>query len=109
LKISGYSYGGEVSKWLSEALEAELDLVVFGDDLQTRRLKDINEPGCEPRDDDCVIYGDSSPFMLANEASLENLNEKMGDKKLSMRSFRPNFVVKGCDAFSEVQLMILDG
>lgn len=104
--IYGYSYGGEVSKWLSDALEIEnLDLVVFSDEFETRRVKDINEPGCEPREDDCVIYGDSAPFMLANEASLADLNSRETSKQFSMRSFRPNFVVAGCEPFAEVSVV----
>jgi uncharacterized protein YcbX len=95
-----------VSKWLSDALEIEnLDLVVFSDEFETRRVKDINEPGCEPREDDCVIYGDSAPFMLTNEASLADLNSRATSKQFSMRSFRPNFVVTGCESFAEVSLV----
>lgn len=38
--VDGYSYGGEVSKWLSDYLEVEnMDLVVFGNELKPRSVK----------------------------------------------------------------------
>lgn len=107
LHIYGYSYGGQIAAWLSDVLDTELDLVVFDDEFETRRVKDLNEPGCQPRDQDCVIYEDSAPFMLASQATLDNLNQRLvetGSSKLfTMKSFRPNFVVKDCQAFAEVR------
>lgn len=106
LEIDGYSYGGEISKWISEVLEIEnLDLVVFGNDLKPRPSKDIKEAGNGAREEDNVIYEDYSPFMLISEASLDELNTRL-PRKLTMRSFRPNFVAKNCQAFAEVTLFI---
>ena len=106
MHIYGYSYGGQIAAWLSDVLETELDLVVFDNSFETRRVKDINEAGCEPRDEDCVIYEDSAPFMLVSQATLDDLNTRVADsgKQFTMRSFRPNFVVKNCDAFVEVKI-----
>lgn len=106
MEIDGYSYGGEVSKWLSEVLEAEhLDLVVFDETLPPRPVKDIREAGNGGRENDFVIYEDYSPFMLISEGSLDELNRRL-PRKLTMRSFRPNFVAKNCEPFAEVLITL---
>ncbi|EHA99387.1 MOSC domain-containing protein 2, mitochondrial [Heterocephalus glaber] len=47
-----------------------------------------------------VPYPDASPVLLHTEASLVDLNTRLG-KKVKMEHFRPNIVVGGCDAFEE--------
>lgn len=101
LDIYGYAYEKSVGKWFSEVLETEnLDLVVFKNDLEPRKVKDINRLGNNGRENDHVIYEDYSPFMLISENSLNELNSRL-EKKVTMRSFRPNFVAKDCDQFAE--------
>ena len=41
-----------------------------------------------------------NPILLILEASLEDLNARL-ENPVSMRNFRPNIVVKGCDSFEE--------
>jgi uncharacterized protein YcbX len=85
---------------LSDFLEVEgLNLVGFKDNLTPALVKNMNEGGT-PRDTDAVIYEDYSPFMLIGESSLTDLNKRL-DKKVTMRSFRPNFVVRGGEAYGE--------
>ena len=64
-----------------------LELVNFGDNLEQRNDADF------------------SRFMLVSEASLEELNARL-DKKVSMRNFRPNLIVKNCSAFQEVNPLV---
>ena len=93
--IDGYSYGGDISIWLSDILEHEnLDLVCFDND------------SLDPRENDPAIYADSSPYMLLSENSLSFLNNKLV-KKVTIRNFRPNFVVSHCDSFAEVINMFI--
>jgi uncharacterized protein YcbX len=107
LAIDGYSYGGRVSQWLSEVLETEnLDLVMFRQDLEARKVKDINESGNNGQECDFVIYEDYSPFMLIGESSLLDLNARL-EKPVSMRNFRPNFVAKDSPAYAEVSWQLL--
>ena len=81
-----FSYGGSISKWISECLETKsLDLVSFGEDLEQRN----------------DIDADFNTFMLVSEASLCELNSRL-TKKVTFRNFRPNIVVKNCAAFAEV-------
>ena len=104
LKVDGYTYGGEIAKWLSKYLEKDnLDLACFGDDLAPRKVKDIDEKSNLATEDDVTIYNDYSPYMLIGEGSLADLNSKL-EKKVQMKNFRPNFIVKGTPAFAEVNL-----
>ncbi len=51
-------------------------------------------------------FSDGFPLLLISEASLEDLNQKLvqnSSKPVTMQRFRPNLVVKGCDAFAEDQ------
>jgi uncharacterized protein YcbX len=92
--IDGYSYDGDISKWLSDVLDKEnLDLVCFEDDL-------------EPRENDPALYADSSPYMLISVSSLNDLNERL-ESKVTIRNFRPNFSVDQCNkAFAEVVVQL---
>jgi uncharacterized protein YcbX len=84
ISITCFSYGGEISQWLSDFLEEKnLDLVCFGDNLEERNDADF------------------SRFMLVSEASLDDLNSKL-NKTVTMKNFRPNLIVKNCLAFDEV-------
>jgi hypothetical protein len=97
LKINGYRYGGDVSKWLSDFLQVEnLDLVNFGNDLEPRKTNQVDKKLAH-REIDEIIYSDDSPFMLISERSLDDLNTRLKNK-VSMRNFRPNFVVKDVSA-----------
>jgi uncharacterized protein YcbX len=97
LKINGYRYGGDVSKWLSDFLQVEnLDLVNFGNDLEPRKTNLVDKKLAH-REKDEIIYSDDSPFMLISESSLDDLNSRLKDK-VTMRNFRPNFVVKNVSA-----------
>jgi hypothetical protein len=92
---------------LSDFLEAEnIDLVNFGDGLEPRKLPKIHKK-LEWRKDDEIIYSDDSPFLLISEASLNDLNSRLKEK-VTMRNFRPNFVVKDVAApYDEVNNVIL--
>jgi uncharacterized protein YcbX len=52
---------------------------------------------------DIVSFADGYPLLLANEASLEELNERISDSNLRvpMNRFRPNVVVTGTEPFAE--------
>jgi uncharacterized protein YcbX len=106
--IDGYKYGGQISRWLSEFLEKDhLDLVIYEDSMRPRYVKDLNEKGNYARESDTTIYNDYSPFMLISNKSLSDLNSRL-EKKVTMRNFRPNFVVEDCcEAYSEVDLLFV--
>ena len=102
LEINGYAYGQEVSKWLSAILEREnLGLVCFLDDLEARKVKDVNEQSNMAHEDDYTIHSDYSAYMLISQASLDDLNKRL-KIPVTMRSFRPNFTVVDCEPYAEV-------
>ena len=84
--------GSEADEWFSDVLGASVRLVYMPDD--TRRLIDA------AKGDDIVSFADAYPFLLANEASLANLNSRL-QERVGMERFRPNFVVNGTTAFAE--------
>ena len=49
---------------------------------------------------DTVSFADGYPYMLVSEASLADLNARLPEI-LPMNRFRPNFVIRGVDAFAE--------
>ncbi|WP_096084512.1 MOSC domain-containing protein [Agaribacterium haliotis] len=51
-------------------------------------------------------FADAAPYLVCNQASLEQLNSKLkhgGENDVDMRHFRPNIVVSGLPAFAEHQ------
>jgi len=49
---------------------------------------------------DRTSFADGFPLLVISQASLDELNTRL-ERPVSMRRFRPNFVVKGCEAFAE--------
>lgn len=92
--------GTVASQWLSKALgiEAPVHLV---------RMADTPRPQSKPEilgEDTHTYFADAAPFLVANEASLERVNEQLADEghlPVLMENFRPNIVVTGIKAFAE--------
>jgi uncharacterized protein len=84
--------------WLSRALAAPCRLVRIGPAFSRQVLKAAARPG------DLVGFADSCPFLVASEASLGELNRRIGEAGgggVPMGRFRPNLVVAGCGPFEE--------
>lgn len=47
-----------------------------------------------------MVYADGAPLMLLSEASLTSLNSHL-ENPVTMKSFRPNIVVTGCQSYDE--------
>ena len=50
-----------------------------------------------------ALFSDFGGYLVMNEASLGALNDRL-QNKVTFRTFRPNIVISGCDAFAEVLL-----
>ena len=108
MSIEGYIYDDAINTWLSEFLEKDnLFLVVFENDLEPRQVKLVDRPSNKGRDDDFIMYPDYSPILIISENSLHELNTRL-QKKVTMKNFRPNFVVKDCPAFGEVIFALIN-
>jgi uncharacterized protein len=82
------------SQFLGDAFGRELSLVYMPDGV--RRTVDPTRAG----PDDLVGFADAFPYLLCNESSLNALNVHLSDP-VTMRRFRPNFVIEGADAYAE--------
>jgi hypothetical protein len=57
--------------------------------------------GAAPDGGDTVAFADAYPFLLTSEASLADLNGRLGSGAVPMSRFRPNLVVSGCLPYEE--------
>ena len=86
--------GGDIAGRLSEFLGKACSLVEF----TPTSNRAVNQVYASPGDQ--VAFADGFPFLLVSEASLASVNSLL-EQKVSMRRFRPNIVVHGCEAFAE--------
>lgn len=85
----------EADRWFSEVLDTECRLVYMSD----QSVRTIDRDYAITKDD-VVSFADGYPFLIANEASLAELNSRLTNV-VGMNRFRPNFVVNGSKAFVE--------
>lgn len=93
------SQGKEAAEWLSTVLGADVHLVAM--EREFHRVLDAEYARSEA---DTTGFADGYPMLLVSEASLESLNSRLvetGSEPVPMSRFRPNIVVRGCDAFAE--------
>lgn len=95
----GIRYSKQVDDWFSKQLDLDCFLIFMGEDCRREFPKDMAS-GYEGRPDDAVSYADDYPILLASEASLADLNARLKEP-VTMKHFRPNIVLNGCDAFEE--------
>ena len=84
----------KLSQWFSHQLGIQCKLVAF---------PEHNDRAIDPRykiGDDHVSLADAYPVLIAGQASLDDLNERMKEP-LPMNRFRPNIVFTGGDPFEE--------
>jgi uncharacterized protein len=84
----------EGSRWFSEFLNDEVNLVYMPDSERRR----VNPKRARP--DDIVSFADGYPLLLISEASLADLNQRLAEP-VEMRRFRPNLVITGCEPYAE--------
>ena len=97
----GLDCGDEISKWLTDYLKTEYRLVFHAPEVIGRKVaaRDKNRRSKFSKIGN-IMYHDTTPVHMLSEASLEDLNSRL-DKKLTVRSFRPNIVITGCKAYEE--------
>lgn len=95
--------GEEVARWFSRYVLQEdfgLRLAYFPGKESTRLVRGLRkEIDYENLNDGGALHDETS-YMLINETSVLDLNTKIDDHVTPLR-FRPNFVVKGAEAFAE--------
>ena len=81
-------------QWLSDFLGVSARLVYLPPDSMRQVDLTYARPG------DQTGFSDGFPFLLISQASLDDLNRRMG-LNLPMERFRPNLVVSGCEPYAE--------
>ncbi|ESP03080.1 hypothetical protein LOTGIDRAFT_212579 [Lottia gigantea] len=94
-RVKGMDCGQEASDWLHKFLGIPgLRLVHSSSDLQKRDCSKPSKPWGNPaKPGDEVAYGDFCAYLIANTASLEDLNKRLS-YPVTFSNFRPNIVVK---------------
>jgi uncharacterized protein len=95
---AAFDCGDEVANWLSTWLARTLRLVRF--DTRAARLSDAQWTGDVAAPN---LFTDGYPILVANTASLADLNSRM-NRTLPMERFRPNIVIDGLPAYAEDQI-----
>ena len=86
--------GAPYHRWFSQYLGISCHLVR----MRSSDVRPVNPDYGRAGDE--VSFADGFPLLLISEASLADLNSRL-DKPVSMRRFRPNVVVAGCDPYAE--------
>ena len=81
-------------QWLSDFLGVSARLVY----LPPESMREVDPAYAQPGDQ--TGFSDGFPFLLISQASLDDLNRRMG-LNLPMERFRPNLVVSGCEPYAE--------
>lgn len=93
-------YGNVAASWVETATGIEgCRLTGIGEDYKRQVLLNFNQGNEVPTSNAPVSLADEAPFLLTNEASLEDLNNRMrarGKAEVDMRRFRPNLVIRSC-------------
>ncbi|HLU78344.1 MAG TPA: MOSC N-terminal beta barrel domain-containing protein [Burkholderiaceae bacterium] len=107
----GQDEGDLAGRWFSDYLG--LPCRLYRTHPEARRLADPNRisqwrernPGQTTFPEEHLVgFADGFPFLIANQASLEDLNTRLlarGQESVSMTRFRPNIVVQGLEAYEE--------
>ncbi|WP_346837519.1 MOSC N-terminal beta barrel domain-containing protein [Microbulbifer sp. SAOS-129_SWC] len=90
--VSARDAGDSAAAWLSERLQTTLRLVAMGGEFA--------RPLAQPRGNRQVGFADGAPLLLIGQASLDDLNARLGEP-VSMLRFRPNLVIEGAAPFAE--------
>jgi len=93
-RCPGDFVSAEADRWFSEILDTECRLVYMSDES----LRPVNPTFAIAND--VVSFADGYPFLIANEASLGELNSRLTER-VGIDRFRPNFVVNAAEAFAE--------
>lgn len=92
--VRAVAMAGAPSEWFAALLGLRATLVYMPETAERPCSEKYGAPG------DIVSFADAFPLLVANEASLDDLNARM-ETPLPMDRFRPNVVVSGAPAWDE--------
>ncbi len=91
----GIDQGSEAREWVSRAVGETVRLIRVAPDMG--RVANPAFAGATPAP---LGFPDGYPVLVCNEASLEDLNERLPER-IPMERFRPNIVLRGLPAWAE--------
>ena len=92
--VDAYEVSEDFSAWFSEYLgEKDIRLMRMSD--QFKRVTDPNFSA-----DGQISLADEFPFMMVSNQAVQLVNEHL-ETPVTIRNFRPNFVISGCEPFEE--------
>ena len=97
-QVQAHTVSDEADEWLSDYLGLDVRLVYMPDNAERRCNTDY------AKNNEIVSFADGFPFLITNEDSLAELNQKItadGGDPVQMNRFRSNFVVTGAAAWAE--------
>ncbi len=92
-------YSAAINQAFSDYLGLDCLVIYMGEGCD-RALPTEMASGYTGRSDDRVSYADDYPILLASQASLADLNQRL-EQPVSMTQFRPNIVIDGELAYQE--------
>jgi uncharacterized protein YcbX len=104
--VKAFDMGALAAQWFSDFLGCPARLVRF--DPQQQRLSDPKWAGNVDAENQ---FSDGYPLLVANQASLDDLNARLGTRgaaAVTMQRFRPNLVLQGLQAWDEDHLHELE-
>lgn len=84
----------EIEEWFTKAIGEAVKLIYM--DESTKRLIDPDYA----KNGEEVSFADGYPFMVTNQASLNDLNARL-EQPVPMNRFRPNLVIAGAEPYEE--------
>eukprot|EP00271_Cylindrocystis_brebissonii_P004963 TRINITY_DN16926_c0_g1_i1.p1 TRINITY_DN16926_c0_g1~~TRINITY_DN16926_c0_g1_i1.p1 ORF type:complete len:371 (+),score=50.60 TRINITY_DN16926_c0_g1_i1:189-1301(+) len=87
--------GPAVATWLSTYFGRPAKLVKFDTERALRPTDEAYAKGF------ATAFSDGYPFLFISQASLDSLNNRLGEAPLDINRFRPNILVDGCGEFAE--------
>ncbi|XP_049877477.1 mitochondrial amidoxime-reducing component 1 isoform X2 [Pectinophora gossypiella] len=104
-QVPVYDCGYEPAEWFSRIMDKSSDnyRLVYYASQKSRSLREATSfySFYKFRKNDTGALPDEVSFNLINDASVDDLNKRLVDCKVSHRNFRPNFVLKGAQPYDE--------
>jgi uncharacterized protein YcbX len=92
--VTARTVSEEADAWLTRQLRKNVRLVAMTGNSARKRPAEYAASGDE------VSFADDFPYLVISQASLEDLNSRL-EEPVSMKRFRPNFVISGSSPYGE--------
>jgi uncharacterized protein YcbX len=94
-EVEALEVSNEASQWFTEALAFQARLVYMPEESHRKTDATYSLKG-----DEITSFSDGYPILIAGQASLDDLNNRLASK-VNINRFRPNLVFTGGEAFEE--------